>query len=164
MSASTVKATADAPQPEAAQVLDYQVAEGLLAPSFDEVLRCAREAMDATHWELSVRVVDEGEGRMLNQRWRQRDYATNVLSFPCDSLVDLPVPLLGDVVLCAPVVLREAEEQGKPAAAHWAHLLVHGILHLRGYDHEQDTDALHMEQQEVAILARLGYPDPYIPR
>lgn len=111
--------------------------------------------------ELSVRVVDEAEGRELNRTWRGKDYATNVLSFPAELPAELGLPLLGDLVLCAPVVAREAAEQGKPLEAHWAHLVVHGCLHLIGYDHEIDTDAEIMEALETEIMARLGYADPY---
>lgn len=107
--------------------------------------------------ELTVRFVDAEEGRALNARYRGKDYATNVLTFPYAR-----EPLLsGDLVLCAPVVLREAAEQGKAAAAHFAHLVVHGMLHLQGHDHEKAAEARAMEQKEREILARLGYPDPY---
>ena len=107
--------------------------------------------------ELTVRFVDAEEGRSLNAQYRGKDYATNVLTFP---YAREPV-LAGDLVLCLPVVLREAAEQGKPAAAHFAHLVVHGMLHLLGYDHETGAEARIMEQMERAILDRLGYPDPY---
>jgi probable rRNA maturation factor len=107
--------------------------------------------------ELTVRFVDAEEGRRLNARFRGKDYATNVLTFPYAR-----EPLLaGDLVLCLPVVLKEAAEQGKPPAAHFAHLIVHGMLHLQGYDHESGADARVMEHREREILARLGYPDPY---
>ncbi len=111
--------------------------------------------------ELSVYVVDEAEGAEFNQRYRHRKGPTNVLSFPAE--LDLPValPLLGDLVICAPVVKREAVEQGKTAEAHWCHMLVHGTLHLLGHDHTDDDDALEMEQLETDILAGLGYPPPY---
>jgi len=122
------------------------------------------EAVLAAHRdvaELSVRIVDEAEGRQLNRDYRGRDYATNVLSFPAELPAELELPLLGDLVLCAPVVAREATEQKKPQAAHWAHLTVHGCLHLLGFDHESDGPAQIMEALETEILARLGYPDPY---
>ncbi|MDR6177305.1 MULTISPECIES: rRNA maturation RNase YbeY [unclassified Pseudomonas] len=112
--------------------------------------------------ELTIRLVDEDEGRELNRTWRHRDYATNVLSFPADVPDEfLDIPLLGDLVICAPVVAREAAEQGKPAAAHWAHLVIHGCLHLLGYDHLEDDEAEEMEELERQLLAELGYPDPY---
>ena len=90
-----------------------------------------------------------------------KDYATNVLSFPFESPIPLPVRLLGDLVICAEVVAHEAKSQGKPLLAHWAHMVVHGTLHLLGYDHIEEAEAEHMEQLERNILAALGYPDPY---
>ncbi|MHB0826809.1 rRNA maturation RNase YbeY [Stutzerimonas nitrititolerans] len=112
--------------------------------------------------ELTIRLVDEAEGRELNRTWRQKDYATNVLSFPADVPDELlDVPLLGDLVICVPVVAREAAEQGKPLMAHWAHLVIHGCLHLLGYDHTEDAEAEEMEDLERQLLAELGHPDPY---
>lgn len=112
--------------------------------------------------ELTIRLVDEAEGRELNHTYRQRDYATNVLSFPADVPVGLlDIPLLGDLVICAPVVEREALEQNKPAHAHWAHMVIHGCLHLLGYDHIEDEEAEEMEALERELLAELGLPDPY---
>nr|WP_294980948.1 rRNA maturation RNase YbeY [uncultured Pseudomonas sp.] len=112
--------------------------------------------------ELTIRLVDEGEGRELNRTWRHKDYATNVLSFPADVPDELlDIPLLGDLVICAPVVTREAAEQGKSAEAHWAHLVIHGCLHLLGYDHIDDAEAEEMEGLERELLAELGHPDPY---
>ena len=110
---------------------------------------------------LSVRIVDAEEGRALNARWRERDRPTNVLSFPADLPPELELPLLGDLVLCAPVVLREAAEQGKRPLDHWAHLVIHGVLHLLGMDHQDDSEAEEMEQREREILAVLGIGDPY---
>lgn len=111
--------------------------------------------------ELTVRIVDEAEGRALNARWRGRDYATNVLSFPAELPPGVALPLLGDLVVCAPVVAREAAEQGKAETDHWAHLVVHGTLHLLGFDHERETDAALMEGLERELLAGLGIGDPY---
>ena len=112
--------------------------------------------------ELTIRVVDEAEARELNHTWRHKDYATNVLSFPAD-IPDgiLDIPLLGDLVICAPVVAREAAEQGKTLAAHYAHLTIHGVLHLLGLNHEDDREAEAMETIERGILADMGYSDPY---
>ncbi|WP_454256191.1 rRNA maturation RNase YbeY [Pseudomonas sp. Marseille-Q8238] len=117
--------------------------------------------------ELTVRLVDEAEGRELNHTWRHKDYATNVLSFPAD-IPDGPdgeplldIPLLGDLVICAPVVEREAQEQRKTREAHWAHLVIHGCLHLLGYDHIDDAEAEEMETLEQELLSELGHPDPY---
>lgn len=111
--------------------------------------------------ELTIRIVDEHEGQYLNQRWRGKTGPTNVLSFPFESPPEVPIPLLGDIVVCAPVVLREAEEQHKSSTAHWAHLVIHGTLHLLGYDHIEDADADIMEALEIEILAKLTYPNPY---
>lgn len=112
--------------------------------------------------ELTIRVVDEDEGRQLNRDWRGKDYATNVLSFAAEIPPGiLDIPLLGDLVICAPVVAREAAEQGKPADAHWAHLVIHGCLHLLGFDHIEDAQAETMEALERQLLASLNYPDPY---
>lgn len=111
--------------------------------------------------ELAIRVVDEAEGRELNHRYRDKDYATNVLSFPADLPPGVDLPVLGDLVICAPVVRREAAEQGKAEMDHWAHLVIHGCLHLLGYDHEAEPEAEAMEALETAIMARLGLPNPY---
>lgn len=115
--------------------------------------------------DLAIRLVDAKEGRALNHHYRGKDYATNVLSFPAELPEGLPegvkFPLLGDLVICAPVVAREAAEQGKPLGAHYAHLTVHGVLHLLGWDHEDDREAEAMEQLEREILADLGIADPY---
>lgn len=114
--------------------------------------------------EVSIRIVGEAEGAELNARYRGKDGPTNVLSFPAELPAGVPLPMVGDLVICAPVVAREAEAQGKDPSAHWAHLTVHGCLHLIGYDHGHDTAAAEMEGLETAILAGLGYPDPYMPR
>jgi len=111
--------------------------------------------------ELCVRIVDDGEMIDLNGRFRNKPYATNVLSFPADLPDVVDIPLLGDIAICAAVVNREAREQHKTSEAHWAHMLVHGCLHLLGYDHQNDSDAEEMEAMEAALLASLGFPDPY---
>ena len=111
--------------------------------------------------ELSVRIVDEQESAALNQQYRGKAGATNVLSFPFDAVTPEPLPILGDLVICAPVVIREAQQQNKPAEAHWAHMCVHGVLHLLGYDHAGDSDAQVMEALETAILLDMGFPAPY---
>jgi probable rRNA maturation factor len=127
------------------------------APSRPQVRRWVRAAC-ATPAELAVRFVDDEEGRTLNRDYRGKDHATNVLSFPYES----GARLSGDLVLCLPVVKREAQEQGKSIEAHFAHLIVHGMLHLQGYDHETGrADAERMEATEREILHALGYPDPY---
>ena len=122
----------------------------------DRRLRAWAGAALARTATVTVRYVGEAEGRRLNREYRGRDYATNVLTF-----VYSDHPLAGDVVICAPVVAREARAQGKDSAAHHAHLLVHGLLHLQGFDHERDADAARMERRERAILARLRFDDPY---
>jgi probable rRNA maturation factor len=111
--------------------------------------------------DLAIRLVDTKEGRALNRHYRGKDYATNVLSFPAELPEGVTLPLLGDLVICAPVVAKEAADQGKPPLAHYAHLTVHGVLHLLGLNHEDEREAEAMEQMERDILAGLGFPDPY---
>jgi probable rRNA maturation factor len=133
------------------------------APAVPSLRRWAEAALaDARGaFSLGIRVVGAAEGRVLNRRWRGKDYATNVLSFASGAAgVPGPVPL-GDLVICAPVVSREAGEQGKSLQAHWAHMVVHGVLHLRGHDHERAREARAMESLEIGILRRLGFGDPY---
>jgi probable rRNA maturation factor len=108
--------------------------------------------------EVSIRIVDEVEGRMLNHTYRHKDYPTNVLTF---SLTEEPY-LMGDIIICAPVVEKEAKDQHKDLFAHYAHLTVHGILHLHGYDHETEAQAELMESLETAIVTKLGYANPYL--
>lgn len=112
--------------------------------------------------DLAIRLVDEREGRALNRHYRGKDYATNVLSFPAELPDGVDLPILGDIVLCAPVVAREAREHGKPLTAHYAHLTVHGVLHLLGMDHDDPLEAEAMERLEREILAGLGVADPYL--
>lgn len=144
--------------------LDLQVACEHPAPSevqFRQWCELALRQRSADS-ELTIRLVDEAEGRELNHTWRQKDYATNVLSFPADVPDELlDIPLLGDLVICVPVVEREAAEQDKTPEAHWAHLVIHGCLHLLGYDHMEDDEAEEMEALERTLLAELGHPDPY---
>jgi probable rRNA maturation factor len=128
--------------------------EGL--PLRADFVRWARAAL-AGGGEITIRLVDTDEGQTLNAEYRGKDYATNVLSFPYDTE---PV-VMGDLVICPAVVAREATEQNKPLDAHYAHLTVHGMLHLQGWDHENDADAQDMEDKEREILAALGYSDPY---
>jgi probable rRNA maturation factor len=134
-------------------------AEGIPAPS--TMRQWAREAIGGDpSGELTIRIVDETESANLNGRFRHKPKPTNVLSFPYEA-EPLDEPILGDLVICASVVAREASEQGKTVDSHWAHMIVHGVLHLLGYDHENDADAEKMEAREREILARLGFPDPY---
>lgn len=109
--------------------------------------------------ELTLRFVDTDEGRLLNRTYRGKDYATNVLTFAYAESTDDPVT--GDIVVCCPVIEREAAEQGKPLEAHYAHMIVHGTLHAQGYDHEQEDEAREMEALETDILGALGFADPY---
>jgi len=111
--------------------------------------------------DVCLRIVDEREGRSLNRHYREKNYATNVLSFPAELPTGVKLPLLGDIVICAPVVAREAREQHKLLHAHYAHLTIHGVLHLLGFDHENEREAMVMETIERGILAGLGLPDPY---
>lgn len=130
-------------------------------PSRPQIRAWARAALDVDGkrgGQITVRFVDAGEGRSLNNDYRSKDYATNVLSFP----YEIEPVVCGDLVICAEVVAREAAEQGTPLEAHYAHLIVHGMLHLQDYDHEEsEQEALLMEGKERVILAALGYPDPY---
>ena len=130
-----------------------------LRPQIRSWVRAALDVDGVRGGQITVRLVDAEEGRRLNRDYRGKDYATNVLSFP----YELEPVLCGDLVLCAPVVARETDEQGKLLAAHYAHLIVHGLLHLQGYDHETGAqDARRMEDHERAILAALGFTDPYL--
>lgn len=152
--------------------LDFENAcVGIAVPVEEDFLRwieCAQRLAGATQKpvNIGVRIVDTEESTQLNKDYRGKDYATNVLSFISDipdaivaELEEIP---LGDLAICADVVAREAAEQGKPAAAHWAHMVVHGTLHLHGYDHEDDDDAEEMEALERRILSALGIADPYL--
>lgn len=111
--------------------------------------------------EISLLIVDEEEGAELNRQWRGKEGPTNVLSFPSDLPAELELSLLGDLIICVPVVERESIEQEKSLNSHWAHMVVHGTLHLLGYDHIEDHEAGKMESLETDILGQLGYPDPY---
>lgn len=120
--------------------------------------------LELENCSASLSIVDADESQTLNREYRQKDKPTNVLSFPSEfdfpNLPDLP-RILGDIIICAEVVVREANEQNKMPEAHWAHMTIHGILHLLGYDHQTDDDAEQMEGLEVRALKRLGYNDPY---
>ena len=113
--------------------------------------------------ELAVRFVSSRQMRRLNHRYRGKDRPTNVLAFPAAAVPGVRPQPMGDVVICPAVLRREARAQGKPLQAHWAHLVVHGVLHLAGYDHEQESEARRMERREVAVLRALGYRNPYLP-
>jgi probable rRNA maturation factor len=144
--------------------LDLQRASTLAGPSDADFRQWCELALRQRQndSELTIRLVDEAEGRELNSTYRHKDYATNVLSFPADVPDDmLDIPLLGDLVICTQVVEREAAEQGKALDSHWAHLVIHGCLHLLGYDHIDDEEAEEMEALERTLLGELGHPDPY---
>ena len=111
--------------------------------------------------ELVIRVVDEAEITALNRQYRHKDGPTNVLAFPCETMPGVDTDLLGDVVICAPLVAEEAIARQKPLEAHWAHLVIHGVLHLLGYDHQDESGAGEMEARETQLLATLGFADPY---
>ena len=129
-----------------------------LRPQIRAWVRAALDVDGPQGGQITVRIVDAEEGQALNRDYRGKDYATNVLSFPYDTD---PI-VCGDLVICAPVVEREAREQGKPLHAHYAHLVVHGLLHLQGYDHETgEQDAIKMESRERIVLQSLGFDDPY---
>lgn len=145
-------------------IIDVQVATAdENVPSEDTFRRWVDAALppDLKHCELTIRVVGFEESRALNAQYRQKDKPTNVLSFPADIPVELEVPYLGDLVVCAPVVEQEAREQNKDLNAHWAHMIVHGTLHLLGFDHIEDAEADAMEALETQILTGLDFAPPY---
>ena len=147
--------------------LDVSVSYGLSRKGLPAAVSFRRWAAAAAQGrirraDLAIRLVGEKEGRSLNRHYRSKDYATNVLSFPAELPEGVNLPLLGDLVICAPVVAREAKEQGKTLSAHYAHLTVHGVLHLLGLDHDDNREAEAMEQMEREILAELGFADPYL--
>jgi len=143
--------------------VDIQAASSEPAPDEDDIRCWIAAALEGrrAEAEVSVRLVDETEMATLNQTYRDKPGSTNVLSFPAALPDDIEHPLLGDIVLCPAVINREAAEQRKTAAQHWSHMLVHGSLHLLGYDHIEADEAEAMESLETAILARLGLPCPY---
>jgi probable rRNA maturation factor len=143
--------------------LDVQRATRLDSPSDTSLLHWVRPPLLGRlgDTELGIRIVDEEESRQLNHRYRHKDKPTNVLSFPADLPPELGLPLIGDLVICAPVVIREAREQHKSVEAHWAHMVIHGCLHLLGHDHEQEHEAEQMEALETTLMQQLGFPNPY---
>ncbi len=144
--------------------LDLQIAvEAPDLPSETDIRRWVAAAVGDAMEEaqLTVRIVDEAEIRDLNATYRDKDKPTNVLSFPFEAPPGVDIPLLGDIIICAVVVAREAQEQDKPLEAHWAHMVIHGVLHLLGYDHIEESEAEEMEGLEIRLLTDLGYANPY---
>lgn len=142
--------------PKLHATIQYNTGQDAL-PGASQFRKWAKAAL-RVDTEVTIRIVDEAEGRTLNRTYRNKDYATNVLTFP---LTEEP-HLMGDIVICAPVVAAEAKAQNKSLEAHYAHLTVHGILHLHGYDHETEAQAELMEGLETAIIMKLGYASPYL--
>ena len=146
--------------------VDLQIAteniEGL--PTEEQIVQWATAAVqpEGDEVEMTVRIVDEAESHELNLTYRGKDRPTNVLSFPFECPDQVELPLLGDLVICRQVVEREAAEQEKPLMSHWAHMVVHGSLHLLGYDHIEDNEAEEMESLETQIMQGLGFDDPYL--
>jgi probable rRNA maturation factor len=131
-------------------------------PEPESIRRWASSALtQLADAELSIRIVNEDEITDLNSRYRDKNKATNVLSFPADLPEEIDIPLLGDIIICASVVNQEALEQNKTVDAHWAHMTIHGVLHLMGYDHIEDEEAEEMEALETRLLQQLGFPAPY---
>ena len=147
------------------KILIQRAAKHLAAPTAAHLRQWAKRTLQdhVTTAELTIRIVDLAEITELNATYRHKDKPTNVLSFPFETPAEvaLDTPLLGDVVICAPVVEQEAIAQQKPLEAHWAHMVVHGTLHLLGFDHEEEDEAAIMEAHESTILCSLGYNDPY---
>ena len=147
-------------------IIDLQMAceqeTGL--PTAEQIEQWATAAVQpqSDEVEMTVRIVDEAESHALNLNYRGKDRPTNVLSFPFECPDEVELPLLGDLVICRQVVEREAQEQDKPVMAHWAHMVVHGSLHLLGYDHIEDDEAEEMESLETEIMQGLGFADPYL--
>ena len=147
-------------------IIDLQIAceqeSGL--PTAEQIEQWATAAVQpqSDEVEMTVRIVDEAESHALNLNYRGKDRPTNVLSFPFECPDEVELPLLGDLVICRQVVEREAQEQDKPLMAHWAHMVVHGSLHLLGYDHIEDDEAEEMESLETQIMTGMGFADPYL--
>lgn len=149
--------------------IDYQIVSDIrddeYLPDHAMVENWVSRLLQELHYEqpvqLSIRVVGEQEITQLNEKYRKKNQSTNVLSFPYEPLPGVNVPLLGDVVVCARIVGQQAKQQGKSPDQHWAHMIIHGVLHLLGYDHIKAADADEMEAIEINILSKLGFPNPY---
>lgn len=147
-------------------IIDLQIAceDQQNLPTLAQFEQWATAAVQAqqTELELTIRLVDQAESQQLNLTYRGKDKPTNVLSFPFESPAEIVLPLLGDLVICRQVVEQEAQQQNKPLMAHWAHMVVHGCLHLQGYDHIDEQEAEQMESLETQIMQQLGFEDPYL--
>jgi probable rRNA maturation factor len=144
------------------QYADQQAEQAEEPPSISDFQTWVDIALcDDKDAQVSIRVVNESESQSLNKTYRGKDKPTNVLSFPMQLPDDIDVPMLGDLVICAPVVEQEAREQNKSPQAHWAHMVIHGMLHLQGYDHVDDQQAEQMESLEINLLQQLGFTNPY---
>lgn len=147
------------------QIVVQRAVSNVSIPSTALFKRWAKTALQEkiANAEVTIRIVDKDEIKALNSTYRHKNKPTNVLSFPFEMPedVDIDIPILGDIIICAEVIIEEAQEQGKSANAHWAHMTVHGILHLLGYDHENNEDAEKMEAEEIGILKELGFDNPY---
>lgn len=144
--------------------IQYAVADQQSVPDPQQLTIWAEKAVqNSADVQISLRIVDEAESQMLNAEYRGKDRPTNVLSFPMEVPEEVGENLLGDLVICDAVVKREAVEQHKTAEAHWAHMVIHGVLHLQGYDHITDDQAEEMETLEIKYLEELGFDNPYIP-
>ena len=149
--------------------LDIQNPDNIsISPSLEELslwantaIKIASNNTDDTNFDMTLRIVGETEGKDLNKTYRDKKNATNVLSFPFEAPENIEINLLGDIVICAPVVEKEAQTQHKSPQSHWAHLTIHGTLHLLGFDHVDDNDADIMENLEISAMVSLGFTDPY---
>ena len=144
--------------------VDFQLASDASSiPSAEDFSHWAAAAIESnrSNAELTIRIVDSEESQQLNATYRGKDKPTNVLSFPFEAPPGIELPLIGDLVICAPVVTREAQEQAKIERNHWAHMVIHGCLHLLGYDHIKDDEAVQMEALEIKLLASIDIPNPY---
>lgn len=147
------------------QIVVQRAVKNIAIPSTAKFKRWAKEVLQdkMPNAEVTIRIVDKDEITTLNSTYRHKNKPTNVLSFPFELPDDikLDTPILGDIAICAEVIVEEAAEQHKPVETHWAHMVVHGILHLLGYDHVKDEDAEVMEAEEITIMAKLGFNNPY---
>lgn len=147
-------------------ILDLQIAtqEPTNLPTEEQINRWLNVILPPfmAEAELTIRIVDAQESQQLNNTYRHKDKPTNVLSFPFESPIEIETPLLGDLVICKQIVEQEAQEQRKSLDSHWAHMIVHGCLHLLGYDHIDDEEAEEMEALEIEIMAELGFTNPYL--